>query len=77
MKNAQDILRDVEFCSDSYQVADGADLLIFATEWDDFKELDLPRIKELLSTPAIIDGRNMFDPAKLEELGFIHQGVGR
>jgi UDPglucose 6-dehydrogenase len=77
MNNAKEVLHDVEFCPDPYQVAKGADLLVLVTEWDEFKGLDLLKIKELLTTPAIIDGRNMFDPAKLKELGFIYQGVGR
>ncbi len=77
MNNAKEVLHDVEFCPDPYQVAKGADLLVLVTEWDEFKGLDLLKIKELLNTPAIIDGRNMFDPAKLKELGFIYQGVGR
>ncbi|MCX6654496.1 MAG: UDP-glucose/GDP-mannose dehydrogenase family protein, partial [Candidatus Bathyarchaeota archaeon] len=71
MNNAREILRNVEFCRDAYQVAEGTDALIVVTEWDEFKSLDLLKIKELLNSPVIIDGRNIFDPAELKKLGFI------
>ena len=77
MKNAEAVLHDVEFCQNPYDVAKDSEALIFITEWDEFKNLDLPRVKQLLKQPIIIDGRNIFDPAGMERLGFSYQGMGR
>ncbi len=77
MDNARKIVRGVEFCQHPYQAAQGSDGLIIITEWDEFKTVDLLRIKQLLKQPVIIDGRNIFDPVKMKELGFNYQGVGR
>ncbi|MBU2609001.1 MAG: UDP-glucose/GDP-mannose dehydrogenase family protein [Chloroflexi bacterium] len=77
MEGVRLVTKNVELCPDPYQVADGSDALIIVTEWDEFKELDLPRIKELLNQPVIIDGRNIFEPAEMEKLGFMYKGVGR
>jgi len=77
MDNIKIIFPDVEMCQDSYQVAEGSDALVIVTEWDEFKNLNLARIKELLNQPVIIDGRNIFEPAQMEKLGFMYQGVGR
>jgi len=77
MENIRSIFPDIELCSDPYQVAEGSDGLIIVTEWDEFRNLNLPRIKELLNQPVIIDGRNIFEPARMKELGFMYQGVGR
>lgn len=76
-ENAQKILQDVTFASDSYEAAKGADLLIVVTEWNEFKELDLQKIKEYMQTPVILDGRNIYDPQRVRKLGFVYQGVGR
>jgi len=51
--------------------------LIIVTEWDEFKNMDLKRIKELLNQPIIIDGRNMFEPEKMKKLGFVYKSIGR
>ena len=77
MENIRAIFPGLEFCQDAYQVADGSDALIIVTEWNEFKELDLERIKKLLKQPVVIDGRNIFEPARMSELGFMYQGVGR
>jgi len=77
MENIRLIFEDVELCQDAYQVAEGSDALIIVTEWDEFKHLDLLKIKELLNQPVIIDGRNIFEPSQMEKLGFMYQGVGR
>jgi len=75
--NAKAILYNVEYCRNPYQVAEESDALIIATEWDEFKNLDLLKVKSLLKQPVIIDGRNIFDPAEMRRLGFIYQGVGQ
>ncbi|MBN1918263.1 MAG: UDP-glucose/GDP-mannose dehydrogenase family protein [Verrucomicrobia bacterium] len=77
MPNSEKLLEGVEFCKGSYEVADGADALVIITEWDEFQTLDLERVRTLLNQPIIIDGRNVFDPAKMDELGFIYKSVGR
>lgn len=76
-KNAQKIIKDIEFGNDMYGVIKGADLLLILTDWNEFKEADLAKIKSLMKTPNIIDGRNIYDPEKAKELGFSYIGVGR
>jgi len=75
--NASKILRSVELCHDPYEVARDSDALVLLTEWEEFKSLDLPRIKRLLRQPVVIDGRNVFDPARMRALGFSYVGVGQ
>ncbi|MDQ7799491.1 MAG: UDP-glucose/GDP-mannose dehydrogenase family protein [Candidatus Edwardsbacteria bacterium] len=77
MDRARQVLKDVHYCNDPYDAARDADCLVIVTEWEEFKELDLARIKSLLKVPAIADGRNIFDPGKMKELGFIYRGIGR
>lgn len=77
MESAKAILRDVQYCKSLYEVAEDSDALIIITEWDEFKNLDLSKVKGLLKQPVIIDGRNIFDPYEMKKLGFIYQGVGR
>lgn len=77
MENARGILIDVRYCENPYDVAEGSDALVILTEWDDFRNIDLLRIRKLLSQPVIIDARNIFEPVSMKELGFIYQGVGR
>jgi UDPglucose 6-dehydrogenase len=76
-ERAKLLMPDVTYCKDPYEVAEGSDCLAIVTEWDEFRELDLKRIKGLLKLPIIVDGRNVFDPKKMEELGFIYRGIGR
>jgi UDPglucose 6-dehydrogenase len=77
MVNADLYLRDVTLCQDAYEVAEGADALVVITEWNEFKHLALPRLKEALRQPIIVDGRNIYDPSQMEALGFIYRGMGR
>jgi UDPglucose 6-dehydrogenase len=77
MENAEELLEDVIFCSDPYQVAEGADALILVTEWNEFKQLDLERLRDLMNDPVLIDGRNVYDPQRLRKLGFTYRGMGR
>jgi len=58
-------------------VAEDADALILMTEWNEFKQLDMMRIKESMRQPVLLDGRNIYDPSRMKELGFIHRGMGR
>lgn len=77
MENAKSKLLKVTFCKDVYDVAKGSDLLVITTEWNDFREVDLEKIKSLMKNPYIIDGRNIYDPEKVKSLGFTYIGVGR
>jgi UDPglucose 6-dehydrogenase len=74
---ARHIFSGIEFCEDSYQAAQDADLLIILTEWNEFKQLNLNKIKDLMKTPVILDGRNIYNPVEVKKLGFTYQGVGR
>ena len=64
-------------CSSAYEAAQGADCALLLTEWDEFKALDWKRVKKAMAHPTLIDGRNLFDPAKMRELGFTYRSVGR
>ena len=74
---ARGILPAVQMFEDAYTMAEGCDALMVVTEWNEFKQLDLTKIKEALKTPAIFDGRNIYDPATMKGLGFNYRGVGR
>jgi len=77
MEAAKPILKQVTFCSDSYEVAKGADAVVLATEWNEFRNLDLELLKQNLKQPIFVDLRNVYDPAKMVSLGFQYIGVGR
>ena len=71
------LVPDVEYLKDAYAVAAGADALVLITEWNEFRQLDLRRIKQLMQTPVIIDGRNIYDPGAMKAMGFTYRGIGR
>jgi UDPglucose 6-dehydrogenase len=77
MEIARPLLPDVEMCGDPYCMAEGCDALMVVTEWNEFKQLDLEKVRDLMRTPAIFDGRNIYDPAVMSRLGFHYRGVGR
>ncbi|MGA2657120.1 MAG: UDP-glucose/GDP-mannose dehydrogenase family protein [Verrucomicrobiota bacterium] len=77
MEKAQTLLKDVTFVKDMNEVAEGCDALVIATEWEEFKKLDLERVSKTLTHPILLDGRNLFDPAEMERLGFIYKSIGR
>jgi UDPglucose 6-dehydrogenase len=77
MEKAKAVLKDVTFVEDMNAVAEGCDALVIATEWDEFKKLDLERARRSLTHPIMFDGRNLFDPAEMERLGFIYKSIGR
>ena len=77
MQRAKDQLSNVQFCPDSYSVCKNSDCLVILTEWNEFKELDLKKVKKLLNQPVVVDGRNIYDPAKMKELGFRYFSIGR
>jgi UDPglucose 6-dehydrogenase len=77
MDNARRVLPDITYCTDPYQVAEGADALVVATEWNEFKHLDLERVRKAMRRPVLVDGRNIYDPEAMIALGFTYRGVGR
>src|SRR6266498_2638470 len=77
MEVARPLLPNVELCKDPYEVARESDALIIVTEWNEFKQLDLEKVRDLLKTPVIYDGRNIYDPAVMREMGFKYRAIGR
>jgi UDPglucose 6-dehydrogenase len=67
----------VTYCNRSYEAAEGADALLIVTEWGEFREPDFERLKSLMRQPAIFDGRNIYKPEHLREVGFHYEGIGR
>jgi UDPglucose 6-dehydrogenase len=76
-ERARVLLPDVELLKDAYEVASGADALVLVTEWNEFRQLDMARIKHLMRKPVIVDGRNIYDPDLMRRLGFTYRGIGR
>src|SRR6201996_9381019 len=74
---AKAMLQGVEFKDDPYGVAEGADVLVIVTEWDQFRALDLDRIKLLMKTPVLVDLRNIYKPDDMRARGFAYASVGR
>jgi UDPglucose 6-dehydrogenase len=77
MDNARQVFTAIDYCDDAYQVAEGADVLVVATEWNQFRNLDLERLKNAMTAPVVVDLRNVYDPKRMRELGFEYEGVGR
>lgn len=77
MEKAKSELPGVKLCRNAYEVCRNSDCLVVLTEWEEFKKLDLKKVKKLLRQPVIVDARNLFDPAKVRELGFVYKCIGR
>ena len=77
MDKARALLPDVTFVEDLNAVAEGCDALVIATEWDEFKKLDVERARKALTHPSLFDGRNLLDPQEMEAAGWIYKSVGR
>ena len=77
MENARTMFDNVTFCRDAYETADGADALVIATEWNEFRALNLGRVKKLLRRPVLVDLRNVYDPQRMKSEGFQYHSVGR
>jgi UDPglucose 6-dehydrogenase len=75
--NAKRILQDVVYCKTPYEVATGADAVILITEWNEFKHLDMKQLAGSMRQPVLLDGRNIYDPARMRALGFTYVGMGR
>ena len=77
MKEAQAHFSDVEYCKGAYECIEGADALVIITEWDQFRALDLHKVKTKLASPVVIDLRNIYRPDEMRELGFTYSSIGR
>lgn len=77
MEETKAVFPEIEYGRDAYDVAKGVDALVLVTEWNQFRRLDLQRIKGLLKNPVFIDLRNAYDPDQMRRLGFHYSGVGR
>jgi UDPglucose 6-dehydrogenase len=77
MKEAAKALPAVKMADSPYSLAKGCHLLMVNTEWNEFRQLDLRKIKDSMESPLLFDGRNIYDPDKMSEIGFRYRGVGR
>jgi len=74
---ARQLFRDVDFKTGPYEAAESADVLVLITEWDQFRALDLDRVKMLMKQPIVVDLRNVYKPDDMRARGFKYSGVGR
>src|SRR5579883_3047276 len=77
MAEAKKLLPDIAYCRNSYEAMDGADALVLITEWNEFRALDLARVKALLRSPTVIDLRNIYKPDEMAAAGFFYFSIGR
>ncbi len=77
MENARRLLPEVQMADSPYALAEGADALVLVTEWNEFKNLDLARIRDTMKQPILIDGRNIYDPHLVRDMGFLYMAIGR
>jgi UDPglucose 6-dehydrogenase len=78
MEQARQVLPHVTYCDGPYECVEGADALVFVTEWEQFRALDLDRIKQAMAaSPVIVDLRNIYHPEEITERGFVYESVGR
>jgi len=77
MAVAERAMPEIVMCKTPYALAEGCDALVLMTEWNEFKHLDLARIRSLMHTPVLLDGRNVYEPQAMWEAGFLYRGIGR
>jgi len=77
LERAEVRLDDVHFCKGAYEVAESADALVLVTEWNEFKSLNMAQLRAAMRRPVLIDGRNIYEAAEMNQLGFIYRGMGR
>ncbi len=77
MENTKKVFPKLDYCKSSYEMAKGCDALVVVTEWNEFKLLNLKKIREIMRRPLVFDGRNLYDPEQMEALGFEYYSIGR
>jgi UDPglucose 6-dehydrogenase len=77
MGKAKSVLKNIEYCKDPYETAKDVDALLILTEWNEFKELNLEKIKNLMKNNIVVDGRNVYNQEEMKKLGFNYISIGR
>ena len=77
MNEAKEMLEGVYWCNDTYQAVEGADVVVILTEWNEFRALDLARVKEVMRKPVLVDLRNIYNPDEMSKAGFEYHCLGR
>jgi UDPglucose 6-dehydrogenase len=77
MRHAAQLVPGVQLCRDAYEAAEDADALMVVTEWNEFKQIDLDRLRRTMRRPIVIDGRNLYDPEAMSDAGFEYRAIGR
>jgi UDPglucose 6-dehydrogenase len=77
MDKARNIFPNIHYGESAYDAAADADAIVIVTEWNEFKQLNLERLKGLMRTPVLYDGRNIYDPHRMRRMGFRYTGIGR
>ncbi|HXF43694.1 MAG TPA: UDP-glucose/GDP-mannose dehydrogenase family protein [Pyrinomonadaceae bacterium] len=77
MEEAKKFIQGIDFANDEYEAIRGADILVIITEWNQFRALDMEKVRSLLKSPKIVDLRNIYEPQDMKDLGFEYVGVGR
>ena len=77
VENAKQILKNIKYARNPYKAIENAEALLIVTEWNEFRQIDLKKVKKLMKKSVILDGRNIYDPQKIKNLGFSYFGVGR
>lgn len=77
VSEAKKLITGVDFFVDPYRAVENADVMLLITEWDEYKKLDFKKIKELMSSPVVVDGRNLYNRDQMEKLGFTYEGIGK
>jgi len=77
MAEAKKLMPELDYCDDAYAAIDGADVLVILTEWNEFRSLNLPRVRRLMRQPVVVDLRNVYTPAEMARAGFVYYSVGR
>jgi UDPglucose 6-dehydrogenase len=77
MARAQHVLPEAHFATDAYDATSGADAAVIVTDWNEFKQLDLARLRAKMQRPVLVDGRNIYEPAVARAAGFLYYPIGR
>ena len=77
MDEARRQLPDLDYCVDPYSACKDSDMVMIITEWNEFRDLDMARVKEQVRTPILFDTRNIYDPERIRSLGFTYLSTGR
>ncbi|MCI0474966.1 MAG: UDP-glucose/GDP-mannose dehydrogenase family protein [Anaerolineales bacterium] len=74
---ARRVTSNIVFCESAYAAVEGADALVLMTEWNEFKQMDMARVAAALKQKILVDGRNIYEPEKMQDLGLVYRGIGR